>query len=340
MAFTFRILAAELDGMRFGSASADDLGVDFSRAMSSLGPSGEALWVAFISRSRFGAMRRLLPFADSGRMPDYLILRHWLIYRRTRIGYLPCVAWNVRILWRIIRNPFMARRILDAWYEDTVKRFATMKTMIRTDNHLRMRFDSMADADAALAPLEKLLSPYRYASVVRTDREVEIRPEPFIKGLALSQLCEQLQIVAKDVLAIVYWSSDLSLVRKSVAACCGCAANADHGILHAVHAAGGHVARSKGMKGVLEVIQAYRGDRVLSDLPSNWNVPKKDISMPERLLRNSQRRRRIQRVFTLTVGLYVILAVFASFDVIPMSALILAPCRILAAGVGRLFGLW
>ena len=340
MAFTARMLVTDLDGLGSGTGAASGLAEAFCGALRSLRPAGDNLWVVFGRRSKRQALQRLFTFQAIGCMPDFLILRHWRIYRRTRVGYAPCILWNIRILKHMIQYPIMARRILDAWYEEAVRRFEKMRTLIRTEHHLRMRFDSMEDADLALAPLEQVLSPFRHVRIFRKDVEVEIRPVPFIKGLALSELCHRLDVDPQEVLTIVQTRSDLSLVDGHVAAHCGCPANADPRILQAVHHAGGHVARSKELNGALEVILAHQAEQVLSDLPVAWKVPKKEMSLPERPWSNPRRRRILQRTIALVICVYVILAVFASFDLVPMSDLILGPCKSFASGIGRLFQLW
>lgn len=256
------------------------------------------------------------------------------------MGYVPCLWWNVQILMRLVFYPLKARRVLDAWYEDTVRRFDRMRTLIRTEHHLRMRFNTAEEADSVMTTLRQALVAYRHLRIVRKDVEVEIRPVPFIKGLVLHELCEHLNLGARDVLAIAHGRSDLSLVDNGVAVYCGCAANADPRILHAVHEAGGHVARSKSLDGAIEVIRAYRGGQVLSDLPSEWRVPKKEMSLPERPWSNPRRRRIVLRSVALAISLYLVLAVFATFELVPMSDLILKPCRMIATGVGKILSLW
>ena len=340
MAFTVRILATNLDGLEYSAGEASGLDEAFCSELHSLQPDGNVLWVAFSGRSKGHARRRLLPFGDSGRLPDFLILRHSRIYRKSLFGYVPSISWNVQILARMILSPVKARRVLDEWYENAVRRFDRMRTLIRTEHHLRMRFDTMENADAAMVTLEQALHVYRHLRAIRKDLEIEVRPVPFIRGLALRELCEHVNLMAEDVLTIVHGRSDLSLVDKSVSAYCGCSANADPHILHAVHDAGGHVARSKSLGGGIEVMRAYRNGQVCSDLPSEWRVRKKEMSLPERPWSNPRTRRLVLRSVALLISLYLILAVFATFDLVPLSGLILKPCKAVASGIGGLLELW
>jgi hydroxymethylpyrimidine pyrophosphatase-like HAD family hydrolase len=329
MAAEIRLLATDLDGTVAEHSSREPLYDEFASQIRALKEEHDARWAIFSGRSRRRVLRLLAPLRDLGINPDFLVLRYAYVYRFTPLGYIPCLFWNMAILWQLIREPLAARRMINEWYESAVFRFPRMYTLIRSQYRLRLRFDVEQDAMDAAESLRELIAPFRHMRVFRAGVEVEAMPVPYIKGLVLNEMQRRLGIDPCHVLAIGNGRNDLSMVDPSVSGRCGCPANSDSRIVQAVHEAGGHLARHRSLAGVVEIIQAHRSGVICSDLPPEWKVPRKEMSIPERLWSHEQRRRKVYRIAALVVVLYMILVAFASFDLIPFSGWIMKPYELL-----------
>jgi len=159
-------------------------------------------------------------------------------------------------------------------------------------------------------------------------REVEVRPVPFTKGLAVSELARHLACGSDKILTIGNGHNDLSMLQTSVAGFTGCPSNSEPEVLKAVHDAGGHVAKARSLAGVMETIEAYLGDTVCSDLPEGWTEPAQ-MFRPRQRKRERGGRGSLKKIrwSILVVTSYVVLVVLASFEVIPYGEVIMKPWR-------------
>ena len=137
-------------------------------------------------------------------------------------------------------------------------------------------------------------------------------------------------IASQQVLTIGNGYNDISMLNGSVAGLTGCPSNSEAEVMEAVHHSGGHIAGERSLGGVIEVLDAHLMDSVRSELPDWWKAPSlRGGAMPEDILRARKGKRRYARKCLIAATLYTVLMAFASFDLIPLSGLIMKPYRLL-----------
>lgn len=325
MAAAIRLLATDLDGTVAAAQSSDTALVGLADEITALRSRFGMKWAVFSGRSKRRCLRLLSAFHHREVLPDFLIIKQVYLYRRTNTGYLPCVRRNLMILWRLSRGLSASRHVLDDWYESNVNRLTNMRTMIRSEHRLRMRFEQDEEAVTIAETLERILGPFPHLRVFHADCEVDVMPVPYLKGLVLAELSRLLEVDRKDVLAIGNGRNDLSVIDSRVAAMCGCPANSDARVIQAVHEAGGHLAKKRSVAGVSEIIAAYLAGAVSNELPADWHPPRREMSIPERPWGGRPTRSNAVRVLVVAVVIYVILLIFAGFDLLPYSEWIRKP---------------
>ncbi len=335
MAADIRLIATDLDGTLIGSANELPLYTDFRDQIDGLREGNGAIWVACTGRSHRSFREFFRPMQRMGLMPDYVILRHALIYRRTRIGFVPHFVWNISILLKLRRESVESSSAIDEWHESLTAGAIGVATIRRAKNRLGLRFESVESAAVAADMLHKKVAGYRHLKLFVFGSDLEVRMIPATKGLALSELCAYLDIERDQVLAIGDGQNDISMLDGSAAGMVGCPANADAEVLELVHHKGGHVAPHRALRGVMDVIGAYQENRVCSHLPENW-APVRAPSNPARLRKRGQtavQRRPKSHPLMFAAIAYIGVLVFACFDLLPFSAWIRKPLEWLVQGL-------
>jgi hypothetical protein len=206
-------------------------------------------------------------------------------------------------------------------------------------DRLCLRFDSQHGCDVAVEMLGNGVTNNSHLMLFRYMSEVDIRSVPFTKGLAVSELARHLGIGSSDILAIGNGHNDISMFSPGVAAMVGCPANSEAEVLQSVHLAGGHIASKPSLAGTLEVIEAFSGGRVSSELPSWWRPPEtRKNPTPARKGRRPWTRSQKFRFGLFLAIVYVVIVVFANFGLFPFAEWIMLPFRMLMGAVEKLPG--
>ena len=171
--------------------------------------------------------------------------------------------------------------------------------------------------------------------------EVHVCAVPFTKGLALGALADQLGISRENILAVGNGHNDASMLDGTVAAMAGCVANSENEVVEIVSDAGGHVAHAPSLAGVMEILRAYEKGEVSSEKPEGWlhSSHTKNPRTQSHRRPHRQRALNLQRVWLIVAIVYCVLLVFASFDILPFSDLVLLPVRSLLRGIVKLFAM-
>jgi hypothetical protein len=106
----------------------------------------------------------------------------------------------------------------------------------------------------------------------------------------------------------------------------------------AIHAAGGHIASERSLRGVIEIVDAVLNGKIRNELPPWWEDPTiGDNPWPEKSHRHHKRAARLRNTLLAVAASYTVLLVFGSFGLLgPLSARVTAPYRTLIAAVERL----
>lgn len=326
-----RLIATDLDGTLIGSVDEFPLYAEFRDRVNRLRRENDASWAVCTGRA-FRSFREFFsPMKAMGLEPEVVIIRHAFIYTRTRLGYTPHLMWNLRILLLLCVDRHNARNAIREW-DQLVRRSAHgVRTVRRRKDRLWLRFGTDEAANYAAAELRKRVAPFRHFRVFQYRREVDVRSVPFTKGMALKELARRLGIPREQVLAIGNGHNDISALDGTAAAYTGCPANSEPEVMEVVHRSGGHIARERSLRGVIEIVDAVTGGQICSELPPSWEDPSKGENPSSRRAHRSARSKRVQSMVLAAVSAYTTLVVFASFGRAPGARIIMAPWRKLFA---------
>jgi len=336
-----RLIATDLDGTLIGGVNEFPLYKDFRDSINELRRHHNAVWAACTGRSRRSFREFFSPMQSMDIMPDYVILNHAYISKLRPIGYVPHFSWNLRIRYLIWSSQLRSQDAIQEWHQLIRGGAHGVRTVRLRRNRLHLRFESAESARVAAELLRERVRPYRHLHVFEYMREVDVRPVPFTKGLAVQELASHLGVGRENILAIGNGHNDISMLEGTVAALTGCPSNSDGEVMEVVHGAGGHIASGRALSGVMEILRAYETGEVCSDLPKNWRPPdKQPHPRPEERKRHRKGRRRGWRKAWWGLAiLYAVAMVFASFNLLPFSGLIMKPYNWLMSIVTRIMEL-
>jgi len=206
---------------------------------------------------------------------------------------------------------------------------------------VRLRFDSTQSASVAADLLRERVRDYKHLRVFEYAREVDVRPVPHTKGLAVSELARRLGIGIENILAIGNGHNDISMLESDVARFTGCPANSEAEVIEVVHKSGGHIASKRSLSGVMEILDAYMTDSVRSDLPDKWKDSLQRHN-PESMesLRDDGKSGNIAGFWLSIAVVYAVLVVFASFGLLPFSGIVMKPFIWLVSLILMVMGLF
>lgn len=321
-----QLLATDLDGTLIGTANEFHYYSEFRDRVQVLRRQNGTVWAACTGRSMKSFKRFFSPMRTMGLSPDFVIVNHAYIHSLSRIGYLPHLLWNLRIRYLLMRDFWKVRRAINDWHKMITGVSIGVKTIVKRENRLRLRFDSEESVAIAEELLMDKVKPYRHLKVFRYLLEIDVKAIPFTKGMALAELSHHLGIPAADILSIGDGHNDISMFEESVSANCGCPANAEAEVMEVVHYLGGHIARSNSLVGVIEVMDAFRDGKVHSELPEWWRRPSEGTNPSPQSRRGSHQDATGTRSFFVFVACVItVVMVFASLGLIPGGGLIMKP---------------
>jgi HAD superfamily hydrolase (TIGR01484 family) len=337
-----RLIATDLDGTLLGEASGLDVFNGFKSYIDALRERHRAIWVISTGRSKESFRKVFHPLQLMGLQPDYVILKHAYIYGVSRFGFFPHRMWNLWVRYRVWVDRLNVQREINRWHQLTRVDRGGMHTVEKKATRLCLRFDSQEAADSAAELLEREARGYRHLRVFRYLREVDVRRVPFTKGMAVSELADHLGLKPENVLAIGDGHNDVSMFDPDVARMCGCPANAAPEIIKLVSESRGHIASAPCLGGVMEVLRAYQEGTVCSRMPLTWQDPAGmanplPAKSPAEKRLHKKKRRPVLRIILWAMMVYVALAAFAEFGIVPGSGLIMWPYRVLEGAIARLF---
>jgi len=335
-----RLIATDLDGTLIGSANEFALYQDFKARLNELRRKQAVYWVACTGRTRPSFNEFFHPMRSMGLTPDFIIIRHAYIYHHSPVGYIPRVFWNLHIYHEILRLHYYGRDALQHWRGMITGAAVGVRMVDRRRDELRLQFDSEEAAVAAGHLLREKLEPFRHLRVFTYLREVDVKPVPFTKGLALAELAGHLDVPPDNILTIGNGHNDISMFDPEVSALTGCPANSEAEVMRVVHERGGHIAAGRALTGVMQILDAYRNDAVNSELPEWW-VPTPEMQNPSKRHRRHPHHRRSKKqlqqasVWLIAGIVSVTVVVFAHFGLIPFSDTIMKPFYLLMQSIEK-----
>jgi len=326
-----RLIVIDFDGTLMGSGNEFHLYNTFRDKIQEFQMTKNAAWAVCTGRSResfrhvFESMRLI------GIVPNYLIIRHAYIYSLTRFGYMPHFTWNLRTRHLLWMERLRVCNVLEECCDMAAGSASRGGCIRRTKNWARMRFDSEETTASVANMVREKIKPYRNLRMLKFVREIDIRLVPFTKGLAVSELARHIGIGKENVLTIGDGHNDISMFDANVASYTGCPVNAEPEVMEIVFERRGHIAKSRFLTGVVEILDAHTTGTVCSDLPDGWKKPELRENPSSNHIHHGRHESHVVRNITCLVAtLYVVLMVFASFKMIPhLSGPIMMPIRLL-----------
>ncbi len=336
-----RLIATDLDGTLDGNGCAITRYQDFAERLERYHERYGAEWVVCTGRSLHSFESVINPLQTLGITPEYVIVRHAYIYKRGRHGYWPHLLWNAGIRFQVWSSALYLRGALNEWHRMVLGMSDHVTTVYHRRNRLCLRFRTEESADAAAELLRRKAAVFKHLRVFQYMLEVDVRTVPFTKGMALNELAQRLGVRNAEILAIGNGHNDISMLDGEATGATGCPVNAEVDVMETVHRSGGHVARSRGLDGVIEVLDAWLEDTVSSELPTWW-IPNKQQKNPKSMGRRMNHPSRHHHanaprgaLWLGVLAVYTILVVFASFGVVPFSGLVMKPFTLVAGLVER-----
>ena len=321
-----RLIATDLDGTLIGGADEMPLYEDFRDRVDALRDSNGTVWAACSGRSMSSFREFFRPMRTMGIKPDYIVVSHAYIHSRTSAGYMPHLFWSLEIRFRTWTMLWRVRRELDQWRRMLRAGARGVLTLRRRKFRMSVRFDTENSAVYAADMLKQRARAYPCLQVFQRMNEVDVIVVPFTKGLAVAEMARHLKLRPDQILAMGNGHNDLSMFDAQVAGFTGCPANSDPEVIRAVHERGGHISRSSTLAGVLDIIDATMSGAVSSELPAGLDAEER--AYQHSIKRDSRRhgRRGSKRNLWLFLAVaYVVITVFASFNLMPFSAAIMKP---------------
>jgi len=323
-----KLVVIDFDGTLMGRQDEYPAYAAFKSRMDELRAAHGTLWAVSTGRSPRSFWRRFAPMALAGIEPDYVVTHHAYISSRTPLGFRAHIFWNLRMFYLLWKGGSAIRFRLDDICSKVSLGVRGCHIVAKKPDRLCLRFDSQSACDVAMERLANGVAKDSHLMLFRYMTEIDIRSVPFTKGLAVSELARHLGIGSSDILAIGNGHNDISMFVPDVAAMTGCPANSEAEVVQSVHLAGGHIASKPSLAGTLEVIEAYSGGSVSSELPSWWRPPEtRRNPMPARKGRRPWTRSQKFRLALFLAVVYVVIVVFANFGLFPFAEWIMLPFR-------------
>ena len=337
MGVPIKLIVFDLDGTLMGRDDDFHLYDEFAERLKRFKELHGAVWAICTGRSISSFRDTFHPMEMKGIRPDYVIFRHAYIWRKGRRGYVPKTSWNILTRYHLWSTRLYVKDALRQWCREITELSPNVRVIYERRSKFCVRFKSEQSAIAAEEILAKKANPYNHLKVFRNLTEVEVRMLPFTKGLAVTELAGRLGITRNGILTIGDGYSDLSMLDAEVAAHSGCPANAEVDVLSRVNELKGHIAPTRVLAGVIDVLDAYLDDSVCSDLPDWWTPSferrgprlKGRMMHPPRKKKHHMSNTKVTGWVVVLAG-YVTLTVFASFGLVPfVSGLIMKPLVLL-----------
>ena len=340
--YTIKLIVTDLDGTLIGNDNEFAFCTRLSEVMGTYRARHDTVWVVCSGRSRRSVADSIEILREMGLDPDYVIVRSAFVYANQRHHLRAQHAWNWSVRIHMLMSFLCLRSALRDWQREINRTFKNVICIYQRRNRLCLRFRNQEDAESGADILRQKAKVFRHLRVYHHLSEVRVHSVTFTKGMAVEELAAHLGVKRSDILCIGNGISDITMLDGSVAAYTGCPANAEMDVMDQVHQTGGYIAEGRSMEGVVEILKGYLQGEIHNRLPDWWSpthIPKQpDVGSsrrhpPPRKPIQASQRTALQLVL---LAAYAVLVVFASFDLVPFSNIIMKPFVLVAGGVQRL----
>jgi HAD superfamily hydrolase (TIGR01484 family) len=321
-----RLFVTDADGTLLGRRPEFEQYRAFRVKIDELRTHYRTFWVVCTGRSLRSFNSVFLPMRTFGIVPDYVIARHAYIYEKIRVGYKPHWLWNIQVLHLQGQDMWRVRRAIPRLRRAVLSRNPFARVVFQNAMRICFKFDDDGAANFGAEIIHREAKPYKHLQVFHHLREVDVRTVPFTKGLAVTELARHLGVPPGQILVVGDGHNDISMMEMHPAIRTACPSNAAAEVIETVHRTGGHIAGTRSLGGVMDILTAYESGAINSRLPDNWQVSRNTANPLTPPIRAQNRLRQGLFGFVLFMAvLYTTLVVLASFGVIPGGAVIMKP---------------
>ncbi len=264
------MFVTDVDGTLVGHRVGFDQYEAFRRYVGILRDKYGARWVICTGRSLRSFRHVFRPMMMLGIVPDYVISRHAYIYERKSRGWIPHGVWNLRVRWLQWRHEWKVRRAIPRMRRRMLGKNPFARVVLENHGRITFQFEDEGATRFGMEIVQSVAQSSRYLQVFQYPCEIDVRAIPFTKGLAVSELAHRIGVAPERVLVVGDGHNDISMMQPDVARWTSCPVNAASEVLEAVNRAGGHIAASHSLAGVLETLKAYEDGVLNSALPSSY----------------------------------------------------------------------
>jgi hydroxymethylpyrimidine pyrophosphatase-like HAD family hydrolase len=333
-----RLLATDLDGTIIGDPAGEfSLYITFRNLLNTFKSNNDFWWVVCTGRSLPGYKRLTKPMMAMGNVPDFVITRHAFIMRWTGKYYTPHVFWNIGVLYHLLVHNLRIKSAFNKAYKTLISEIPRVRVLSKTKHRFILHFQTDELAEEAENICKRNIIFDECLTTIRKDKILTVGVMPFAKGLSLCELIYHLGITPDNVLAIGNGINDITMFHKNVAKYTGCPRNSIKEVMETVKMRGGHIAKNRSLAGVIEILEAYQNGNICSEILdfSEEKTPRPNsLAFPNL---HPHRRKKRYTVLKVVILLYIVLLVFASFDLIPyISHFIVAPYQMIINTISKL----
>jgi HAD superfamily hydrolase (TIGR01484 family) len=332
-----RLFVTDADGTLLGRRPEFEQYRAFRVKVEELRTQYRTCWVVCTGRSLRSFNSVFLPMRTFGIVPDYVIARHAYIYEKVRVGYKPHGLWNLRVLALQAQDRWRVRRAIPRLRRAVLSRNPFSRVIFQSGTRICFKFDDDGAANFGAEIIHHEAQPFKHLQVFHHVREVDVRTVPFTKGLAVTELARHLNVPPEQILVVGDGHNDISMMEMHPAIRTACPSNAAPEVIETVHRTGGHIAASRSLGGVMDILTAYEAGAINSRLPDNWQVIRDTANPLAPPVAGPSRLRQGFSGFLLILAvLYTTMVVLASFGMMPFGEVIMKPYLALIRGVEHL----
>ncbi|MGL4854238.1 MAG: HAD family hydrolase [Lentisphaeria bacterium] len=254
-----KLIATDYDDTLVTQSETMVLVDSFANILNYLSEQDNTKWAIVTGRSFFSLRKALRQFARRGMVPDFLVVSEGYIFRKTMLGYLPLIKWNIK-MWQAQRKIiFKLRKIIAIWKSKIETRWSAVSNRSLGRTHLWYEFYAEEHLQEAIKFLEKEVLEHSGLVVFNTKTELYLGVSYCCKGVALKEISKILSVKASEVFAIGDGVNDISMLSGDVARKNACVGNACAKVKACVSESGGYVASNENILGVIESLNFYIG---------------------------------------------------------------------------------
>ncbi len=321
----FRLVITDVDGTLMGSVGDSGAAAEFHVTLNTFRRRYNAVWVVITGRTLAEYERVANMFESPDCRPDFVITRSSRAHVFSAMGYRPHVQLTTAIRFLSRGDSRQVKRTMRRIRPLMLSSAPSVRVVTRDEGGTCYQFRKAGDAQALVKAVGPEAVQCHGLKVLVHKHEIDVIPVHYDKGYCVLALASFLSISSDQILAIADGRKDLSMMDEGVARWTGCPANAAPELRTLIHRRSGHLSRRQHLRGVVDIMRSYMEGRVDPCGDGVWHQ-EDEVRQPwSRISVKRMDRSYRYDVVIASLGAYAVLAVLASYGLVPGKALILLP---------------